>query len=578
MPPVNDNFANATVITGSSGTADGTLVDATQDFPSSEFLFGTNVWYEWVCPASGRYSFDTFALSTAAENATDTTLTAYRLIDPDSTWNISLVGVGENDDSTDAPAGKELRSKMYFGAKAGVTYWIEVGSFDDPPGAFRLSWQHDPATGRPPRPVIVFGSPEDFDNSAIGPGNLFSMVLGDPSNSNEQVVIDAGVYEWQIYRRLGVDGTEELLTSILPGDTLEGAEQWNGEPNLNDSLASSITNENFFLAEAYYYDPIADSEYPVWYRVKAINENGESDWGVVTYTVRYDDWDLSDPDNVIDAQRDVYTTSRYLYYAGPYFRIAEQDVVAEGTVTGNSLTLTLTRDIQYSGEIAAIYLIVAVASHDTVEVVTSENPGIRAETDMIVTVDSNSSFEDSGPYLTSNEQVGIGWGFIPLSPYTHMGLTFWAIYIPNGMEEGDTITITPRNRAATIDWMSARAHLFSGFDAVQNLPPDSYLFTIGFSSQQCPSEVDQPGVVTVGGFPGHDETIGPYDRKFVPRRGGLEVYGAATTPAYSGTGSPYSSGPNHGSVILGEKLISDHLTLFGQVGGVVGSGGGGLGE
>jgi hypothetical protein len=52
LPPANDNFVNAQVITGSSGTVSGTNVNATTEVGEPGFA-GASVWYAWNSSQGG---------------------------------------------------------------------------------------------------------------------------------------------------------------------------------------------------------------------------------------------------------------------------------------------------------------------------------------------------------------------------------------------------------------------------------------------------------------------------------------------------------------------------------------------
>src|SRR5678815_1756452 len=73
--PPNDNFANAEVISGSSGTVNGTSSFATREAGEPTFPTGTgggrSVWYNWTAPGTGQATFDTNGSSF------DTILAAY---------------------------------------------------------------------------------------------------------------------------------------------------------------------------------------------------------------------------------------------------------------------------------------------------------------------------------------------------------------------------------------------------------------------------------------------------------------------------------------------------------------------
>jgi hypothetical protein len=58
LAPANDNFANAQVITGSSGTVSGTNVNATTEVGEPGFA-GGSVWYSWNFSQGGVVQIDT---------------------------------------------------------------------------------------------------------------------------------------------------------------------------------------------------------------------------------------------------------------------------------------------------------------------------------------------------------------------------------------------------------------------------------------------------------------------------------------------------------------------------------------
>ncbi|MBL9151480.1 MAG: hypothetical protein JNK37_03305 [Verrucomicrobiales bacterium] len=73
-PPANDNFANATPITGLSGSTTGSNLEATLEVDEPEPSFpsntGTSVWWAWTAPQSGVFVFDTLG-SGPDKNAED---------------------------------------------------------------------------------------------------------------------------------------------------------------------------------------------------------------------------------------------------------------------------------------------------------------------------------------------------------------------------------------------------------------------------------------------------------------------------------------------------------------------------
>ncbi len=57
--PPNDNFANAQVISGPSGSVAGNLAGATVESGESTPNGQPSIWYRWTAPQAGLYRFDT---------------------------------------------------------------------------------------------------------------------------------------------------------------------------------------------------------------------------------------------------------------------------------------------------------------------------------------------------------------------------------------------------------------------------------------------------------------------------------------------------------------------------------------
>ena len=127
--PANDNFANATWLSGSSGSASGSTVGAT--YQSGEPLisfspYATNtVWWAWTAPASGSVTFQT----------TNTTFDTVMGIYTGSSVS-SLTTVTQNDDG-----GPNRTSICTFSATGGTTYYIAVSGYGNSnQGTVRLGW------------------------------------------------------------------------------------------------------------------------------------------------------------------------------------------------------------------------------------------------------------------------------------------------------------------------------------------------------------------------------------------------------------------------------------------------------
>jgi hypothetical protein len=97
----NDNFTEAQIISGPIGTTTGNNSDATKEpgEPDHADVAGSNsVWFRWIAPASGQFSFNT------AGSALDTVLAVY------TGDNVNaLTPVASNDDSPDLTSAVSFR-------------------------------------------------------------------------------------------------------------------------------------------------------------------------------------------------------------------------------------------------------------------------------------------------------------------------------------------------------------------------------------------------------------------------------------------------------------------------------------
>ena len=141
--PANDDFANAQIINGTTGSVAGTNTGATLDLLCEPNYLNTDdfasldnsVWYSWTPSVSGVVSFDTFGSSF------DTVLAVYTT--PSDLCDPELTLVAGNDDyiSLIVP-----QSRVTFNAVAGTTYYISVNGNQNPvsgssdAGSLNLNW------------------------------------------------------------------------------------------------------------------------------------------------------------------------------------------------------------------------------------------------------------------------------------------------------------------------------------------------------------------------------------------------------------------------------------------------------
>ena len=136
----NDNFANAAVISGTSGAATGANVGASrQSGEPNPGSAGYSVWWKWTAPASGAFEFDTHGSSF------DTVLAVYT-----GSAVSALTEVAKNDNS-----GGDVTSAVAFNAVSGTTYYFMVDGKTSS-GAIKLNWKTGP---------FQMNSPGDFFSS-----------------------------------------------------------------------------------------------------------------------------------------------------------------------------------------------------------------------------------------------------------------------------------------------------------------------------------------------------------------------------------------------------------------------------
>ncbi|MEO5714178.1 MAG: hypothetical protein ABIT37_11880 [Luteolibacter sp.] len=114
-PPVNDDFGNATTITGNSGTIGGTIREATAQFGEPSHAGngpGKSIWYRWTAPASQTYTFNTIG------SDFDTVLAVYT-----GSAVGGLTGIASNDD------GSGIFSVLSFAATQGTTYSVAIDAY-----------------------------------------------------------------------------------------------------------------------------------------------------------------------------------------------------------------------------------------------------------------------------------------------------------------------------------------------------------------------------------------------------------------------------------------------------------------
>jgi Ca2+-binding RTX toxin-like protein len=161
--PTNDDFANAQVITGATGSVSGSNVGATKELGEPDHAGnagGHSIWYTWTAPADGKVAF------TTAGSGFDTLLAVYTGA---AVGALTLVAANDDDPS----AGGS--STISFAVSNGVTYMIALDGFSGKVevGVTSLDWTPSPAN-------------DNFADAQVLPSTSSGMATGAPDGATHE--------------------------------------------------------------------------------------------------------------------------------------------------------------------------------------------------------------------------------------------------------------------------------------------------------------------------------------------------------------------------------------------------------
>ena len=198
----NDNFANATLLSGEAGEITGTTVGASLEPNEPDhcgFHPSNSVWYRWTAPSAGEAIFSTFG------STFDTDLAVYT---GTSMSSLTL------EDCSDDFIHPYKYGWTVVEAVPGTTYHIAVAAEKGIPGDLQLRWTNVPSTA--PHDDLSNASPLEGETGWAFASNYGSWVHPDePLHAGE----DGGTsvwYEWTAPR----DGSITFMTRYSDVDTL----------------------------------------------------------------------------------------------------------------------------------------------------------------------------------------------------------------------------------------------------------------------------------------------------------------------------------------------------------------------
>lgn len=196
-PPANDNFANATTISGTSGTTTGSTTNATRETGEPNHWTGAtspsagtaSIWFTFVAAGTGQATISTCG------SGFDTIMAVYT-----GTVVNGLTRVVDGDDTATGVCSSTLQSRVQFTAVQGTTYRIAVDGWGTNKGAATLNWTLPAA----PAPTGVSGTVTETGTGtpvanamvAVLTTSTFSMVGGGAADAsgNYSAQVPAGSY------------------------------------------------------------------------------------------------------------------------------------------------------------------------------------------------------------------------------------------------------------------------------------------------------------------------------------------------------------------------------------------------
>lgn len=243
-----DDFADAEVISGTSGSTAFDLTGATSETGEPIPADGLTVWFSWTAPDNNPTQFDTAASS----GDPDTYLSVYT---GSSVGALTLI-VDDDDSANDPDVGDPDygTSRLHFTPTSGVTYYIQIDTFEASPVTGVLTWA--PYVEPPPAPtagtwtqaagrnfhtawpgddIIVTGTDLDAVTTVtIGDFTQASFTATDSTHLTITVGSNARSGPIVVSNSSGSDNASGFATVIFPGPWIQPATTWGPEQDSTD--------------------------------------------------------------------------------------------------------------------------------------------------------------------------------------------------------------------------------------------------------------------------------------------------------------------------------------------------------
>jgi thiol-disulfide isomerase/thioredoxin len=226
--PINDNFADAAALAGSSVIKTGSNAGATAEFNEPDhdgWGAYASVWFQWTAAENG------FVTVSTAGSSFDTILDAFTGSDLSG-----LQLVTSNDDQDDSI----VTSRIRFVATAGTTYYFAIDSYSDETGSYRLTLTEQtgvsaPANDNFANALAVTGPAVDvLQNNFFATTEPGELTPAPNWGASVWFVWDAPTSERYLFSTVGSDF--DTLLSVYTGSTLVSSNDDGGGSDHSSAL------------------------------------------------------------------------------------------------------------------------------------------------------------------------------------------------------------------------------------------------------------------------------------------------------------------------------------------------------